>query len=211
MGRLPHGIKGGVSGTVGSVVGASWRGIDYIRSKPKRRRAAPTKGQRAHLARFARVSSFLQTMKELLLLGYKDHAWKMTEQNSAFSYNFKNAVTGADHNAVILYPLVLVTRGSLPNAVEPAAKAGKTGMIDFHWTDNSGIGIAKQTDRVILVAYCEKLHQTRYITGAPRSSEGDSLPVPEFRGHDVQTWISFVKPGGKEVATSVFTGVVGVS
>lgn len=210
MGRIPHGIHGGVSGTVGNVVGASWRGIDYIRSKPAKREAASTKGQRSHRAKFAQLSAFLQTMKDLLLLGYKDHAWQMTEQNSAFSHNFKNAVTGEYPNAVILYPLIQVTRGSLPNAVQPVASAGRPGMIDFHWTDNSGIGIARQTDKAILVAYCVKLHQTRYTTGAPRSSETDSLFVPAFSGHEVQTWISFVKPDGREVATSIFTGVVTV-
>src|SRR5690606_28648625 len=111
-------------------------------------------------------------------------------------------------NPVILYPLIQVTRGSLPNAAQPVAVAGKPGIIDFRWTDNSGIGIAKPTDRSILVAYCEKLHQTHYSMDAPRGSEAGSLSVPAFSGHEVQTWISFLKSDKKEVATSVFTGVV---
>ena len=33
MGKINQGILGGVSGTVGSVVGASWKGISYLRGK----------------------------------------------------------------------------------------------------------------------------------------------------------------------------------
>lgn len=35
MGRIKKGILGGFSGKVDSVVGASWRGIDYMRSLPR--------------------------------------------------------------------------------------------------------------------------------------------------------------------------------
>lgn len=34
MGTIKQGILGGFSGKVGNIVGASWRGIDYIRSMP---------------------------------------------------------------------------------------------------------------------------------------------------------------------------------
>ena len=34
MGVISQGILGGVSGKVGNVVGASWKGIDYLRIKP---------------------------------------------------------------------------------------------------------------------------------------------------------------------------------
>jgi len=34
MGIINKGILGPVSGTVGTVIGGSWKGISYIRSKP---------------------------------------------------------------------------------------------------------------------------------------------------------------------------------
>ena len=33
MGKISQGILGGVSGTVGNVVGGSWKGISYLRVK----------------------------------------------------------------------------------------------------------------------------------------------------------------------------------
>jgi hypothetical protein len=38
MGRLVNGINGAIEGKVGTVVGATWKGIPYIRARPKRRR-----------------------------------------------------------------------------------------------------------------------------------------------------------------------------
>ena len=35
MGKIGKGILGGVSGKVANVVGASWKGIDYLRAKPQ--------------------------------------------------------------------------------------------------------------------------------------------------------------------------------
>ena len=41
MAKIEHGILGGFSGTVGTVIGGSWKGIDTMRSKAKRRNFVP--------------------------------------------------------------------------------------------------------------------------------------------------------------------------
>ena len=42
MGTIKKGILGGFSGIVGTVVGANWRGMDIMRSRPKARDGTPT-------------------------------------------------------------------------------------------------------------------------------------------------------------------------
>ena len=59
MAKIKKGILGGISGTVGNVVGGNWRGIDYIRSKPSSVRNPNTEAQRAQRMRFRLVMSFL--------------------------------------------------------------------------------------------------------------------------------------------------------
>lgn len=210
MARISKGILGGFAGTVGTVVGSTWRGIEYIRSRAAKRKSANTQKQLEQQAKFALMLGFLQTMKDLLSLGYKEQAFRMTELNSAMGYNLKNAVAGEDPAFFIAYPEVQISRGSLPNARNPVAQAGEAGTIRFNWTNNSGLGKAKATDQAILVAYCEALQQTEFFINAPRESETGLLSVPAFSGHVVQTWISFVSEKQKEVATSIFTGVVNV-
>jgi hypothetical protein len=212
MGRIKKGIQGGFSGTVGTVVGANWNGIDYMRSLPPERNTSKTTPQAAQRARFALFSKFQFSMKELLTLGFRDFAVQMTAPNSALSYNMKNAIIGVYPNFSILYDQVLVTRGSLPNVSVPAAAAGTSGTVTFSWTNNAGIGKAKGGDTALLVAYCPELNHTVYTTaGALRSAGTDTLNVQEFKGKVVQTWISFISVDKKDIATSLFTGEVSVA
>ncbi|MDD4417119.1 MAG: DUF6266 family protein, partial [Proteiniphilum sp.] len=61
MGTIKQGILGGFSGKVGNIVGASWRGIDYIRSMPASVRNPRTVAQVSQRTRFALIGKMLKT------------------------------------------------------------------------------------------------------------------------------------------------------
>jgi hypothetical protein len=209
MGTISAGILGGFSGKVGAVIGGSWKGIEYIRSKPGRRRFPPSEGQLAQQEKFALVIRFLQPMAGLLRISFQNFAIRMTGINNAFAYNIQNAVTGTYPSFSIDYSLALVSRGDLPNALSPAVTAGAGNVLTFSWADNTGAGIAKATDQAILVAYCPELKQSVYTTaGGTRSSLAANLDASQFAGQTVQTWIGFISENGQKVATSIFTGEV---
>lgn len=211
MGRVKKGILDGFSGTVGTVVGANWRGIEYMRSQGPSTNSSNTPAQAAQKAKFTIVSQFLLGMKDLLETGFRDFANKMTGLNSALAYNIKNAVTGVYPNFSIVYSEVLISRGSLPKPILPVAAAGASGVIAFTWTNNTGIGKAKADDKAILVAYSPELNHTAFAIGALRSAGTGTLNAPEMKGKVVQTWVSFVSADNKDIATSVFAGQVTVA
>lgn len=62
MATFKEGVFGGFSGKVGNVVGASWRGIDYMRSLPLGRKDAKTKRQVKQRGKFSVTMDFLRTM-----------------------------------------------------------------------------------------------------------------------------------------------------
>src|SRR5438045_1232963 len=94
MGTIIKGILGGFSGTVGTVIGGNWKGIDYMRSKGTNRNRTPTEKQLTQQLRFALAIRFLQPMTGLLHIGFNDFAVKKTGVNSALSYTLKTAVGG---------------------------------------------------------------------------------------------------------------------
>lgn len=212
MGRISKGILGGVSGTVGTVVGSNWRGIDYIRSKSVSRSSSTSLSQEVQRAKFRLVAGFLGTLRDLLRFSFSDFANRMTGRNHALAYTMKNAVTGIYPDLELQYSMILVARGSkLPNAENPGAASAAAGKIDFSWTDNSGIGSARPTDKSILVVHCPALKQSLFTaTGTPRSTGAASFNVPAFSGKQVHTWLAFISENGKEVATSVYTGMLNV-
>jgi hypothetical protein len=85
MGLIQKGILGPVSGTVGTVIGATWKTIPYMRSQPNKRKRTSTVDQIDQQLKFAVVISFVQTMIGLLQLTFKKYANKMSEVNATQS------------------------------------------------------------------------------------------------------------------------------
>ncbi len=212
MGTINKGILGGFSGKVGTVVGGTWKGIDYMRSKGNRKNFEPSEKQLAQQAKFGLVMGFLQPMSALLNITFRDFAIKMTGMNNAFAYNIKNAITGTYPSLSIDYSLVLLSRGDLPNVLAPAVTAGAGSIATFSWTDNSGVGSAKTTDQAVLIAYCATKKQVIYTTGGgQRGALTGDLNLSAFSGLAVQTYIGFISADGNDVANSIFTGQITVS
>ena len=211
MGTINKGILGGFSGKVGNVIGGTWKGIDYMRSKSNRRNFTPTQPQLEQQLKFALAVRFVQTMTGLVEISFGDFAVRKTGFNSAVSYTLRNAITGAYPVFSIQYADALVSRGDLPNVLAPAVTAGAGSILTFSWTDNSGVGIAKPTDKAMLVAFCPALNQCVYTTGgAKRNALTDSLNLAAFKGQEVQTWIGFISENRLNVASSFYTGMVTV-
>jgi hypothetical protein len=206
MATFSKGILGGFSGTVGTVIGGNWKGIDYMRSQASKRSGNFTLAQLEQQIKFRLVIAFLETMTGLVRISFKDYAVKMTGFNNAMGYNLKNGITGVYPNFSIDYSMALISRGSLPNATAPSAVVSGNN-IHFTWTDNSGIADAAPTDQAILVVYCEALKTAIYTTtGGDRSSGSGSLNVTNFSGQIVETYIGFISTDGKMIASSIYTG-----
>jgi hypothetical protein len=212
MGRISKGILGGFSGKVGTVVGGTWKGIEYIRSQPVARKTKFSQKQLEQQAKFKLTVGFLKCMLDLLMVTFNDFAIGMTGYNSAVSYNLKNAITGTYPDYTIDYGLVLVSRGDLPNVAAPVATAVAGGMVQFDWTDNSGTGKTKARDKVFVVVYSPALNMVLYTPGSALRSEGtETLDARTFTGQTVHTYISVTSADGKDIANSVYTGSVVVS
>lgn len=212
MGTITKGILGGFSGKVGNVVGGTWKGIDYMRSKANRKNFNPSEAQLAQQLKFGLSIRFVQSMSGLVEFSFRNYAIKKTGINSALSYTLKNAIAGTFPTYNIVYGDVLVSRGDLPNVLGPAVVSGAGSILSFSWTDNSGVGVAKPTDKAILAAYCPAFNQCIYTTGsADRSALTDDLNLLTFSGQVVETYIGFISEDGRNIASSIYTGQVTVS
>lgn len=211
MGTINKGILGGFSGKVGTVIGGTWKGIDYMRSRSSRRSGNFSAKQLEQQAKFGMIMKFLRTFGTLLSSTFRDYANGITGPNAALTYNIANAITGAYPAFSIDYSKVLLSKGNLQNATAPAAAAGAAGKLNFSWTDNSGSGMANATDQAILFVHCPATGQTVYnINAAARNAATAEFNATGFSGKTVQTWIAFITEDGNEVSDSLFTGEVDV-
>ena len=210
MGRISQGILGGVRGTVGTVIGGSWKGISYIRGKAASRKSSSTVKQLEQRTKFKLVADFLSTLSGLLKFGFKDFEQQQTGRNHAMAYAIQNSIAGEYPALSIDFAKVLVTMGSkIPGAAQASASAGTAGLVNFSWQGNTGKGIASANDKPLMVAHCPEMNQSIYLVAASNREAGSaSLEVPAFSGKEVHTWISFQTEDQTSVATSLYTGAV---
>ncbi|MDD2300589.1 MAG: DUF6266 family protein [Fermentimonas sp.] len=212
MGTIKQGILGGFSGKVGNIVGASWRGIDYIRSMPASVHNPRTEAQVSQRNRFSLVGKMLKTIVPIIRIGF---AGSVGTGKSAFSvamsYNVKNAVIGLFPDFEINFDAVKISSGDLYGAANAEASSA-AGSISFVW-DTDLLNNAAATDKVILLAFNAVTGEASYdVDAATRADGSGSLAVPPtWDGEMVDTYLALYSAAGKLVSNSVYTGRVTVS
>jgi hypothetical protein len=212
MGTFEKGYLGGFSGKVGTAVGASWKNLNVLRSRPPSKRKGPASDlQLQQQAKFTLITNLLHPLTDLLNQTYSKSAGAvMSGFNKAFSVN-NEAVTGVYPAFAVDYPKILLSKGNLPNGGSPAAASTVAGKLAFTWVDNSGINSALISDLAFVAAYNEELQHWIFIQkAANRNAAGYILDVTPFSGKPVQTYIGFMSADRKKVAKSWYTGLVNI-
>ena len=208
MGKIGRGILGGVSGKVANVVGARWKGIDYIRAKPQSVANPRTLLQVNQRTKFALVLRFLQPNLNFIKIGYKNYAVKKSQFNSAMSFILNNAIIGVSPDFEIDYSLALLSRGNLAGALNPVFDLTTPGQVQFSWDDNSTEGNALATDKVIVVIFNPLKGESVLITdGATRADLSQTVIIPNsYAGDDLQLFISFMNAEETQLSNSIYIG-----
>ncbi|MAL58605.1 DUF6266 family protein [Tenacibaculum adriaticum] len=208
MGKIPQGILGSLSGKVGSIIGGSWKGIDYIRIKPASVANPRTEGQVNQRNKFTITLEYLQATSDFIKVGYKAFAVKKTEFNAAMSYVLNNAVGGIAPNFTIDYSLALLSRGSLSSVLNGSTDLATPGQVTFDWDDNSAEGNANATDKAMVLVYNpSKKESVSILDGADRTVGSQVITIPNtYAGDTVELFMAFVSADGTQVSNSVYLG-----
>jgi len=159
MATLKSGVNGGFSGTVGSVIGSNWKGIDYIKGKIslKRSRKRLTDKQQVIRNKFKTTGEFLTFFKDVLCIGLgKQNLKKMTAYNLAVRLN-KNAIEQTGDSIRIDFPRIILSKGTAVS--RPAictVRWQDVSELDIHWGMFGHSLTERPTDRVVLAVYCEE-------------------------------------------------------
>lgn len=113
MGTIKKGILGGFSGTVGTVVGANWRGMDVIRSRPKSSGSNPTVAQLMQREKFSLAMKFQNSLRAMQSRLYGENSGVKSRVNLAASYLLREVVAEENGQAVLVMSKVIVTKGEV--------------------------------------------------------------------------------------------------
>ena len=199
MATRSQGIRGGFSGQVGPVVGATWRGMDVIRSRPKSSRRTPSEKQLEQQLKFKLAISFLQPIKSIQSLYFGMGSGVKSRVNLAVSYTISEAIQMVAGLPELIYNKVLITRGELTSFRNPVLTTQPGGVLHLEWEDNSTQGDAAPTDQVSIVCYCAELNNWEIYEGIVMRSDlmadvtlpayclGKTMEVYAFLNNEKQT------------------------
>lgn len=194
------------------MVGASWKGISYIRIMPASVANPRTEGQVNQRNKFSVVQAFLKPNRSFLRVGYKFYANKMSAVNAAMAYVIKNAITGTAPDFEIDYPVALVSRGILQGVVDGEIAVAAQ-ELNVSWANNSTQGNARPDDLALILVYNPtKQESVTVLSGYARSLSSAPVPMPDhFVGDVVQVYLAFQAPGGSMVSNSSYLGSVEIT
>jgi hypothetical protein len=209
MGKSGDGLLGKISGKLGNVVIAHWKGIPYIRSKPSGN-PSNTKAQQNQRSKFGMVVKFVGHILPVINAGFKWNIDAMTERNAAISYLMKNAVKGEKPDLSIDYPRVQVARGGLPSPKKAMVKCPESNKLVFGWQKKSDMQPFRAQDRVLALAYCPAVKAGVWsVDKKIRSDEQLQLKVPsDIQGKKLHAYLAFTDPEGDDASDSVYLGSI---
>ena len=207
MGKIKTGILGGFQGKVGTVIGSTWRGESIMRALPKTAAKAPTESQRIQRLKFKAVSEFLNPLRTTLSTYFGNDTGVKSKYNMATSYHITNAVEITEQGTQILYPRVLVAKGTLFGFQNLTTTPSET-VITLNWEDNTVFGNAKAEDTVNVVCYIEEVN-TFYVFESIAKRDGltASVTLPQnFLGYNVEAYAFLYDTVSKTSSNSVYLG-----
>jgi len=195
MGIINQGILGGVSGTVGNVVGSFWKGIPCLRIKAAHYNDAQSEVQVEQRNRFKAIVEFARSVMDTLIRPiWEKKAVKM----SGFNLFLKTNIDVFDETGQLTdFENLRMSVGDLPIAPNIVVENGVAGngAIVVTWEDNSGTGIAATTDQLRLVAMNGKVPVIPSGLNFTRDAGQAAIQLPYGAGEDVHVYVFFQNEG----------------
>ena len=207
MGKIKQGIMGGFAGKVGPVIGTSWKGKAVMRSRALSFNDRNSQAQQEQRARFRLLSKFFSAIGSFVSVGFRSRAVEMTAPNAALSANIGEAITGTFPNYEIDFAKVMVSAGSLDLPFNAQASVDSN-TLNITWADNSGMGSAKATDKVMVLLYNKTKNQSiSDFDVASRSERTGSVTIPTAWNSDsVEVWLAMNSLDGTMTSKSAYKG-----
>lgn len=208
MARFIKGIHGSYQGKVGSIVGSSWRGIDYVRSLPKKSSKVASEDQMAQRMKFGMTTSFLKSIKDVLMLGFSDSKQRnKTGYNVAFKQFINNAFVGSYPNFTIDYAAVKIASGGLASLVGLQAVEAFPKVLSLTWDPIGNRFNAFDDDQVLVILYDQVDNLFFAYEGATRLDATMEITLPDsYTGKTIVGWTFNIHRDGVITSSSQYLG-----
>jgi hypothetical protein len=150
MGKIKEGAAGDFVGKVGNIYGSTWRGINYIKSRPNNFRDAKSEKQINQRTRFAACSSLARYLDSTMIKDiWNKQAKKMTGRNLFIKKNITAFGKDGKIEDFSKIQTSIGNRFSVKDFEVEQSKLNPSSLI-IKWTDYDDLKKYNSDDRVIL-------------------------------------------------------------
>jgi len=176
MGKINQGIMGGFSGNVGNVVGSTWKGVDYMKSKPTHVANPKTAAQVAQRTKMKTLVLLVQFILVALVQKlWNASAVKMSGFNAFVKANLP-AISGA---GVITPGLLKMSIGPLPSKdILTAVYTAGTKTLVVTWDPTLDGELESNNDIAFVCVVDPTTKKAHAASGALRSTGTISIVLP---------------------------------
>lgn len=209
MGTILQGALGGFSGKAGSIIGSSWKSINYIKGLSKKRTKPASQEQLMQQARFYTIAKFIMPIAPFVEMGFGQiNVDTMTATNVALKTNINTAVVGTYPNFTLDYSKILISKGSLQPGGTVGASAS-IGILSVVWSPEAiEIQKGELDDAVHILLYVPDIEE--FLTAPVPPTRGSGAVDIEYPEHFVNekghVWIFFADRKGKRVSKTTYLG-----
>lgn len=199
-------IFGPFSGKIGSLVGATWRGIPVVRMAPKKTTKQPSQAQLLQRAKFSTFMAFLHPIKPFLAARFGKTEGSKSPFDLALSYHLKEAIKVENDALQISYQKVCISKGHLRGVDGAVASIQNENLLTVQWRDNSDQSFANAGDMLTLAFYVPSVALFYFFENiAVRKDTTVQLTLPDTAvGVEAHCWATFVTATGSQSATSCY-------
>ena len=207
MATYSKGANGAFSGKVGSIVGSNWRGVDYLKSLPKKSNKQSSDLQLAQRRKFALAPIYLSPIKDILNIGFKDKQLnKTTGYNAAVKIFLNNAIVGDYPDFTIDFSQIVLSKGSLSVFHGLSAVLQGTDIV-LSWQSISNRYNAFDDDMLMVVLFNDTKKMYLVYEDAQRAALTYTAIVGNTAAGDVfYAWAFAVKRENNVVSNSQYLG-----
>ncbi len=182
MGTIVNGANGGFKGKAGSVIGSSWKGINYIKGLYKKRTKPASEAQLQQQAKFGLLMRFLLPIRKFINIGFgRKNMNKAVPGNVALQFNFAEGITGVYPDYVIDYSKIRISDGTLYGAGNVTVSYDQ-GDLTLNWDTAVNEDLENQLDDVLYVVGYHP-EKDEFVTNPTRLTRADGTVTFPIPGH----------------------------
>lgn len=204
MAIISKGILGAYYGKVGEVVGSSWRGINYVKSLPRKIKRTASEKALNQRAKFAMVAGFLKPLREFLKKSFNDKGLEfMTSSNYVTSQLLRNAIVGKLPSLTFDYSKVELSKGMISKLMDLTHK-NDDGKILVNWVDSEFSLVPEPDVNVHMIVYLEEKNQFLLVPNVKRSAKSTMITEDKLGNGRIAIWVFCSNPEMTKFSDSQF-------